>query len=162
MRHLFVAVIAAAFTVAIAGNAALAAGSKVHHHHDVKQLLGGPIKQQKDGHHEIDHKGKYTTSVETKGGKIVAMHVKHSEKGDIPVKKYKTHKKPPQVAQVAGGQFVQVDYVSTRLAQLTDLGLEYIGYSYVDEYGNEEIYWVLVDEVYDGDTGAIEYIPVNA
>jgi hypothetical protein len=159
-RKGFLAAALAAFMLSIAGNAAFAAGSKVHHHHDVKQMLGGSVKQQKDGHHEIDHKGKYTTSMETKGGKIVAMHVKHSEKGDIPVKKYKTHKKPPQVAQVAGGQLTLVDYPSSRLAQLTDMGLEYIGYSYVDDYGNEEIYWVLVDEVYDGDTGAVEYIPV--
>jgi hypothetical protein len=116
--------------------------------------MGGNFKG-KEGHHEIDHKGKYTTSVEVKGEKIAGLHVKHSEKGDIPVKKYKTHKKMLQAAGESGpGSLMYV--------QLTDLGTEYIGYSYVDDYGNEEIYWVLVEEVYDGDTGAIEYVPLTA
>ena len=44
--------------------------------------------------------------------------------------------------------------------QLQDLGIVYIGYSYYDEYGNEVIYWYPYDMIYDGDTGAIEYIPV--
>jgi hypothetical protein len=152
IRH-FVPVIAAVFALSVVGNTVIAAASKVHHHHDMKQLLGEKAKQ--DGRHEIDHKGKYTTSVEVKGGKIAALHVKHAEKGEIPVKKYKTHRK---MVQTGGGNLV---YVSYRLAQLQDLGTEYIGYAYVDEYGNEEIYWVLVEEVYDGDTGAIEYIPLT-
>jgi hypothetical protein len=37
---------------------------------------------------------------------------------------------------------------------LRDLGTEHIGCSYVDAYGNEEIY--------DGDTGAIEYVPLSS
>jgi hypothetical protein len=45
---------------------------------------------------------------------------------------------------------------------MEDLGTEWIGYSYVDDYGNEEIYWYPVEEIYDGDTGAIEYVPLNS
>jgi hypothetical protein len=39
------------------------------------------------------------------------------------------------------------------------LGTVWIGYAYVDEYGDEEIYWFPYDLILDGDTGAIEYIP---
>jgi hypothetical protein len=53
-------------------------------------------------------------------------------------------------------------YASYHLAQLTDMGVEYIGYSYVDDDGNEEVYWVPVEEVYDGDTGAVEYVPLSS
>jgi len=150
----FLPAIVAVFALSVAGNAALAVAVKVQHHHDAKQLVGAQLKQ--DGHHDIDHKGKYTASVEVKGGKITAMHVTHSEKGNIPVKKYKTHRK---MAQNIGGHLM---YVSLRLAQMQDLGEEYIGYSYVDDYGNEEIYWYPVEVIYDGDTGATEYVPLSS
>jgi hypothetical protein len=39
------------------------------------------------------------------------------------------------------------------------MGTTYIGYAYVDELGDEEIYWFPYDMIYDGDTGAIEYMP---
>jgi hypothetical protein len=135
-------------------NAAVAVVAKAQHHHDATKLVGAKLKQ--DGHHDIDHKGKYTTSVDVKGGKITAVHVKHSERGDIPVKKYKTHTK---MALVDSAHLI---YASFRLAQLQDLGEEYIGYSYIDDYGNEEIYWFPVEEIYDGDTGAIEYVPLSS
>jgi hypothetical protein len=151
-RHLLPIIGAAA--LAIAGNAALGVPVTAQHHHDAKALVRDKLKQ--DGHHDIDHKGKYTTSVEVKGGKIAALHVKHSEKGDIPVKKYKTHKK---MAQTGGGHLM---YASFRVAQMQDMGTEYIGYSYVDDAGNEEIYWFPAEEVYDGDTGAVEYIPLSS
>jgi hypothetical protein len=96
------------------------------------------------------------TSVDVKKGKIAAFHVAHSEKGNIPVKKYKTHKK---MAQTGSPHLV---YASFQLAQMEDLGAEWIGYSYVDESGNEEIYWYPVEEIYDGDTGAIDYVPLSS
>ena len=37
----------------------------------------------------------------------------------------------------------------------------YIGYAYVDDGGNEEIYWLPEEMILDGDTGAIEYIPTS-
>jgi hypothetical protein len=153
MRQLLPAAIAIFGAFALI-NTAGAVVAKVQHHHNAKQLLGDKLKQ--DGHHDIDHKGKYTTSVEVKNGKIAALHVRHSEKGDISVKKYKTHRK---MAENAAAHPIYVNY---RLAQLQDLGTEYIGYSYVDDDGNEEIYWFPVEEVYDGDTGAIEYVPLSS
>jgi hypothetical protein len=143
-----------AFALALPAGAALGVPVQAQHHHDAKALVKDKLKQ--DGHHDIDHKGKYTTSVEVKGGKIAALHVKHSEKGDIPVKKYKTHRK---MAQASGGHLM---YASYRLAQMQDLGTEYIGYSYVDDQGNEEIYWFPAEEVYDPNTGAVDYVPLSS
>jgi hypothetical protein len=139
--------------VALVGGA-IGAPVKAQHHHDARQLVADKLKQ--DGHHELEHKGKITTSIDVKGGKIAAFHVKHSEKGELAVKKYKTHKK------LARNDQPRLMYASYHLAQLTDMGTEYIGYSYVDDDGNEEIYWVPVEEVYDGDTGAVEYIPLSS
>jgi hypothetical protein len=53
-------------------------------------------------------------------------------------------------------------YASFRVAQMQDLGTEYIGYSYIDDQGNEEIYWFPAEEVYDADTGAVEYVPLSS
>jgi hypothetical protein len=144
----------AILSLSVLGNSAVAVVAKVQHHHNAKQLVGDKLKQ--DGHHDIDHKGKYTSSVDVKNGKIAALHVKHSEKGDIPVKKYKTHRK---MAANATGHLM---YATYRLAQTEDLGTEYIGYSYIDDEGNEEIYWFPAEEIYDGDTGAIEYVPLSS
>jgi hypothetical protein len=150
MQRLLPAIVAI-FGLLVLGHATVAS-AKVNHH-DAKELVREHLKH--DGHHEIHHKGKYTASVEVKNGKIAGMHVKHSEKGDIPVRKYKTHRK---MAQVAGAHMV---YASFRSAQTQDLGTVYIGYSYVDDAGNEEIFWYPVEMIYDGDTGAVEYVPTN-
>jgi hypothetical protein len=150
----FVPAIWAGICVLALCNAAPAVVAKAQHHHDAKQLVGDKLKQ--DGHHEIDQKGKYHTSVEVKNGKIASLHVKHSEKGDIPVKKYKTHHK------MASNSAPHLMYASFRLAQMQDLGTEYIGYSYVDDEGNEEIYWFPAEVIYDGDTGATEYVPLSS
>jgi len=145
---------AAVVGIAGLGGVALAVPVKAQHHHDAKQLVSDKLKQ--DGHHELEHKGKIATSIEVKGGKIAGFHAKHSEKGELAVKKYKTHKKVVRLEQP------HLVYASYHLAQLQDMGTEYIGYSYVDDDGNEEIYWVPVEEVYDGDTGAVEYIPLSS
>ncbi len=143
----------AALALAVAGNAAVPV--KAQHHHNAQPLVQDKLKH--DGHHDIDHKGKYTTSVDVKGGKIAALHVKHSEKGEVPVKKYKTNKK--MAHDTATGHLM---YTSFRVAQMQDLGTEYIGYAYVDDEGDEEIYWFPVEEIYDGDTGAVEYVPLSS
>jgi hypothetical protein len=41
------------------------------------------------------------------------------------------------------------------------VGTTYIGYSYVDEFGEEEIYWFPYDMILDPDTGAIDYVPAE-
>jgi hypothetical protein len=44
------------------------------------------------------------------------------------------------------------------LAQMEDMGTEYIGYTYIDDDGNEEIYWLPYDMILDGNTGAVQYV----
>jgi hypothetical protein len=136
------------------GNWAFAAPPKVkakhHNHHDGKQLVAEKINT--DGHHEIHQKGKYHTIAEVRGGKIAGIHVKHEQKGDIPVTKYKTHQKMAFAGR-------QSPYASLLLAQMQDMGTVYIGYSYVDDNGEAETYWFPYDMIVDGDTGAVEYVP---
>jgi uncharacterized protein with FMN-binding domain len=123
---------------------------KKHVHHDGKKMAGGKLKQ--NGKHEIDKKNGHSVSVEVKDGKIAGMQVKHDKKGEVPVKKYKTTKK---MAQRDG-----IQYANYQLTQAQSLGTTYIGYAYIDEDGYEEIYWFPYEMIYDGDTGAIEYVPV--
>jgi hypothetical protein len=129
---------------------------KQHKHKDGKSLVGDKIKQ--NGRHKIDQNGKYSTFVETHNGKIRSVKVNHADKGDVPVKKYKTNKKMAELT--AAGGIMPVNLV---LAQSGTqyLGQTWIGYSYYDEYGDEVIYWFPYDMIEDLDTGAIEYIPAD-
>jgi len=88
-------------------------------YHDAKQL----VPDKPDGHHDMDHHGKFTTSVEMKNGKVHALRVRHSERGDIPVKKYKTNRK------MAINTNVHVVNASLAIGQTEDMGTVYIGYS---------------------------------
>ena len=119
-------------------------------HKNGKQLLGDKIK--KNGKQVLETNGPNTVSVDVKDGKVAGMSVKHSKKGDLAVTKYKTKTK------MASADVLQ--YAAMQQVQLQDLGIVYIGYAYYDDYGNEEIYWYPYEMIYDGDTGAIEYIPV--
>jgi hypothetical protein len=132
-------------------------GKGKHNHLSGQQLLGNKIKT--NGKHAIHQHGKHTVSVTVKDGKVAGVNVKHSEKGDVPVTKYKTSKKMATKIGEADGISL-VSYRGT-LAQIQDLGTLYIGYSYIDDYGDEYIYWFPYEMIYDGDTGAIEYIPLD-
>ena len=131
-------------------------GKGKHNHFSGQQLLGNKIKT--NGNHVIHKADKHTVSVAVKDGKVAGLNVKHSEKGDVPVKKYKTTKK----MATKMGESTGISLVSYRsmLAQSQDLGMTYIGYSYTDDYGDEYIYWFPYEMIYDGDTGAIEYVPL--
>jgi len=141
--------LAAAFGLAVLLNAPAAMAKQAHH--DAKQLL----RDKSDGRHDIDHHGKYTASVEMRNGKVHAMHVRHSEKGEITLKKYKTNRK---MALNAPGHVV---YASLELGMFQDLGTVYIGYSYIDDNGDEQIYWYPAEMVEDPYTGAIDYVPTS-
>ena len=160
-RRLFTVGLAALGASALAGGAMAAdkdddkakgkgKGKGKAKHKNGKQLLGDKIKT--DGKHVVETNGPHTVSMEVKDGKIAGMHVKHSKKGVLPVTKYKTKTK------MASADTLQ--FASIQRVQLQDLGIVYIGFAYYDEYGNEVIYWYPYDMIYDGDTGAIEYIPV--
>jgi hypothetical protein len=153
MNRVLAAIIVMCSLLAI-GNVAFAVAAKKQNHHDGHRLVAAKLKT--DGHHDIEKKGHYTASVESKGGKIAAFHVVHDTKGDIPVKKYKTNKKMVQATSS------HLTYASFTLTQDTDLGTVEIGYSYIDDDGNEEIYWFPAEEILDGDTGAVTYVPLNS
>jgi hypothetical protein len=115
-------------------------------HKNGKNLLGDKIKV--NGNHQLEKQGPHAVSVDVKDGKIAKFHVKHDQKGELPVKKYKTSKKMAQLDQRDRSPIVTVQY----------MGTTYIGYAYYDEYGDEVIYWYPYDMIYDGDTGAVEYV----
>jgi hypothetical protein len=134
-----------------AGNSQTAHQKKAHHQNG-KQLLGEKIKT--NGRHAIDKKGDVTAAVEVKDGKIVGMHANHAKKGELPVKKYKSSQKMARADGLQGAAHLTA-------AQYEYVGTTYIGYAYIDDYGDEQIYWFPVDMIYDGDTGAIEYVPIT-
>ena len=123
--------------------------AKKHEHKNGKELLGERIKA--NGKHKLEQHGKHTAYANVQNGKIAGVTVTHSEKGEVPVKKYKTSRK------MAGYGGMQP--VSMQLAQAS-LGSTWIGYAFVDDYGNEVIYWYEYEMILDGDTGAVEYVPV--
>lgn len=125
-------------------------GRGKQNHHSGQQLLGEKIKT--NGRHVLEKKGDYEADVDVKNGKIAGVHVKNAKKGDIPVKKYKTDKKMVRWEGSPGGPEILP-------AADAYLGVMYIGYAYVDEWGYEEIYWFPYDMILDGDTGAVWYVP---
>jgi hypothetical protein len=137
-------------TFAAPGSALAKAHAKAHHHKSGQQMLGDHIKT--DGKHEIDRVGEHTVSVNVVTGKVAGVSVKHSKKGDVPVTKYKTHKK---MAQTQGNRSARYTLVQE------DLGMTYIGFAFIDDYGDEQIYWFPYEMILDGDTGAIDYVPLS-
>ena len=125
--------------------------AKQHKNMSGKDLVGDKIKQ--NGSHKIHTNGKFATSVDVQNGKIAGVHVKHADKGDVPVTKYKTNKK------MASAPTSGIQLASYALAQDAYIGTMWIGYAYIDDYGDEIIYWFPYDMILDGDTGAIDYYP---
>ena len=125
---------------------------KKQKHENGKNLVGDKIK--KNGKHEFHKHGKNTASVDVQDGKIRGVSVKNSDTGNVPVKKYKTNKK---MADASAGGVMPVNLI---LAQAYSVGTTWIGYAYIDEYGEEVIYWFEYEMIYDGDTGAVEYVPL--
>jgi hypothetical protein len=149
--RLWTTIIAVTALVAFAGPGVSPALAKAHKHHSGQQMLGNKVKE--NGEHVIDKVGEHTVSAKVTNGKIAGLSVKHSKKGDVPVKKYKTKKK---MAQTDG-----ILYASYTSAQYQDIGTTYIGYAFVDDFGDEQIYWFPYEMILDGDTGAIEYVPLT-
>jgi hypothetical protein len=123
------------------------AHGKGAHHKSGQQMLGDKIKT--NGKHQIDKVGEHTVSVNVSNGKVAGVSVRHSTKGDVPVTKYKTHQK---MARRQTSPYTLVQY---------DLGTTYIGYAFIDDYGDEQIYWFPYEMILDGDTGAIDYVPLS-
>lgn len=139
--------VSGALLIAVSSPSAWA--KKKAHHKDGRSLLGDKVKQ--NGSHKVDKNGLVTASVDVQDGKVAGMHAKHDKKGELAIKKYKTSKK---LAQASG--FIQTSYMKV---QDQYLGTTYIGYSYIDDYGDEVVYWYPYDMILNGDTGAVEYVP---
>ena len=75
------------------------------------------------------------------------------------VKKYKS-KTTERLGQAGGTVMSFASYDPTLLAQSEDLGWIWIGYSFIDDYGYEEIYWFPYEMIYDGYLDAIIYVPL--
>jgi len=123
--------------------------AKEHKHVSGKNLLGDKIKT--NGHHKLEDHGKFSSSVDVTNGKIAGVKVKHADKGDVPVTKYKSTKKMARVPSNG------LQFASTAYARDLYVDTIWIGYAYIDDYGYEIIYWFPIDLIIDGDTGAIEY-----
>lgn len=160
MYRLIATTLAMISMIAVAGPAHTKPNAKVHRHHNHsgQQLLGKKIHA--NGNHVIDRVGKNTVSVAVKNGKVAGVKVKHSTKGNVPVKKYKT-KTTEKLGQAGGTVMSFASYSPTQLAQSEYLGWTWIGYSFIDDYGDEEIYWFPYDMIYDGETDAILYVPAE-
>jgi hypothetical protein len=158
--RLFATTLAVVSMIAVAGPAYAKGKGKAHQHHNHsgQRLLGDKIHA--NGTHVIDRVGKNTVSAVVKDGKVAGVKVKHSVKGSVLVKKYKT-KSTEKLGQAGGTAMRFASYDPTLLAQSEYLGWTWIGFSFIDDYGYEEIYWFPYDMVYDGDTGAILYIPAD-
>ena len=75
-------------------------------------------------------------------------------------KKYKTKKKMAQADGVRMAHTDGIHPVAYIPVQATDLGTTYIGYSFIDDNGDEVIYWFPYEMILDGDTGAVDYVPL--
>jgi hypothetical protein len=160
----FLTALLTTLTLIVAGSAALAdpkdksanakdksAHAKQHKNMSGKDLVGDKVKQ--NGTHKIHENGKFSASVDVSNGKIAGVKVRHADRGDVNVTKYKTTKKMAE-APTSG-----IQLASLLLAQDAYVGTMWIGYGYIDDYGDEIIYWFPYDMILDGDTGAIEYYP---
>jgi hypothetical protein len=134
-------------------------GKGKQNHLSGQQLLGEKIKT--NGKHVIHKNGKHTVSVDVKDGKVAGVNVKHSEKGDVPVKKYKYKTTKKMATRTGESNGISLVSYHGMLPQIQDLGMTYIGFAYIDDYGDEYIYWFPYEMIYDGDTGAIEYVPLS-
>jgi len=146
MRRLTLVLMTLAALVLVVGSALAAV--KAHHHNSGHSLAAQHMTNP--GVHQLDHKGHHTVSAEVRGGKIATFKVKHETKGDIAVKKYKSRRKLALLE----------DTDPRSVPAQTDVGTVYIAYAYVDDDGNEEYYWFPYAEILDGDTGAVEYVPL--
>jgi hypothetical protein len=122
---------------------------KGHKHVSGKNLLGDKIK--KNGEHKLQDHDKFSAYADVSNGKVTGVKVKHADRGDVPVTKYKSSK---QMAMAVRGD-------GTYLAQYGQVVTLWIGYAYIDDWGEEIIYWFPVDVVLDGDMGAIDYVDVE-
>jgi hypothetical protein len=122
--------------------------AKQHKHVSGKSLLGDRIKQ--NGHHKLEDNGKFSAYADVANGKITGVKVSKSDQGDVPVTKYKSTKKMASLSSGAKIYLAQYGYDDTATTV-------WVGYGYVDDFGEEIIYWFPVDMIADGEAGCVPY-----
>lgn len=128
--------------------------AKAHKSKNGKAMLGDKVKQ--NGRHKLEQHGKFESDVDVQNGKVAGVSVKHSEKGGVPVTKYKTDQDMSNAYNRGSGSGIML--ASLAPAQVY-VGTTWIGYAFIDDYGEEIIYWFPYDMVLDPFTGAIDYYP---
>lgn len=118
-------------------------------HHNGQQLLGRHFKA--DGNFPIDQKGGRTISVHVENGMVVGVDVQQPGKIDMPVTKVKSSQRMAKL-ETEG-----VQMASFNLGQAPSLGMVYIGFAFLDEGGDEHVYWFPDGMVQGGDAGALDY-----
>ena len=122
--------------------------ANVHKHVSGKNLLGDRIKQ--NGHHKLEDNGKFSAYADVKNGKITGVKVSKADVGEVPVTKYKSTKKMAAARTESGIYLAQYGYDDSATTV-------WIGYAYIDDFGDEIIYWFPVDMIADGDAGCVPY-----
>ena len=117
-------------------------------------MLRHTVKQHR--RHKHEQHGKCESDVDAHNGKVSGVSVKHTEKGDVPVTKYKTDQDMSNAYNQRGASGIML--ASLAPAQVY-VGTTWIGYAFIDDYGDEIIYWFPYDMVLDPFTGAIDYYP---
>src|SRR5262252_8038290 len=84
---------------------------KPHKNVNGKDLVGDKL-QHGNGHFKLQDHGKFSSSIDVQNGKIAGFKVKHSEKGDVPVTKYKSSKQMAMGSR-PGVQFASNAYADT-------------------------------------------------
>ena len=125
--------------------------AKQEHHKNGHSLVGGKLKQ--NGKHQIDKLGNATVSAEVNNGKVLAMTATDPQKGSLPVRKVKSHKK---MAALERPGFVQASADGT--IDLAQDGTIYYAWCF-DDGVDLWCYWYPADVVIV-DAGWSEYGPV--
>ena len=120
--------------------------AKKRAHKSGKNMLGDKIRGK--GEQKLEDRGKFSATADVENGKVRGVKVRHKDRGDVKVTKYKTDKDMSNASLMVEPGVYPAQTVVTL----------WIGYSYWDDYyGEEVIYWFPVDMVYDADYGAVWY-----
>jgi hypothetical protein len=112
-------------------------------HKNGKDLLGAQIKQ--NGNHHLDTVANIDVSVDVNGGKIVGLHAKHPQKGELQIGKVKSMQ---MFAALDPNQQPFTGEPRVELAQVL-VTVWYYAYWFTDDNGNNWYYWYPVDYIVD-------------
>ena len=131
---------------------ALTGSAEAHSHINGQALVQG----RPNGKHAIHATGKHTAHAHVQGGKVAQVSVTHKTKGNVGVTKYKSKRR----LHASLGSDVQHHYVSLDDTQETGfVATVYVGFGFIDDFGQLVIYWFPITLVLGGDSGATSMDP---